>query len=368
MEYVLVGDVNVTGLPIKKNSVEVEEASTTDYISSNVGYRAIPEPIADKIAMKPYVNLKDYIVYYKNRGFSPLSLLFPEEDGLFFKVWNKITGEMSSFDIPEYDNIAEIKAIGNKMLIRHQLKDGILLYDVEYKQQEIICSTNFGDSFSVSGEKIAYTDANYCLIVYDIKSKKKQQIDELGHSPKFVLCGNKLFYYKQKNNDFRVFDADGNRSETLFGMDNYIIEQILSYEDRIYLFLYHISDNYVTLWSINLNDLTDEPIEHFKYYVESSYDLDSQIQIAPYFIYVKAEYGFPVYSFNMNTQKLTQVASECGHTYYEEGGLFKKSSTTYFANHRQVVGDYLYYYRGDDDEDQRLCRVNLANGTEIVIE
>lgn len=370
LDYVLIGAASSKDLPVKNNVVEETIYLNPCCSASDI---KIPERIADKIAMNHYVCLDDYVVYFENWGLIGNAMLCAlskigraqtkEKEG-FFKVWNKTNGEESSFDITDYDSIDAAESSGNQLILHNSRKDGLLLYDVTSKKKTVIC-TDYSDrsGFSVSKKMIAYTDKEGCLLIYDIGSKKKLQVAELGYSGsghKFIMCEEKLLYHNTKDNTFCAFDVETKTHKNLFSMSYHLIMQTVTHNTRVYIFVYHVFDDYVALLSFDLVNLEDKPVEHLRFDVENSFGLERLKQVAPYFIYVKREYKFPVYVFNMDTNEMDQVASECGHIYREEGGLFKKASTTYFANDFQVVGDYLYFIRGESE----ICRINLYNPDE----
>lgn len=350
LEYVLVADATVEGLPIEE-SVATNNADSLMY--GAMSQVEIPEYIADKIAVKPYVNLDDYVVYYhdtKKRGL--LGQLFsseqPEEGS--YKVWNKRTGKETSFDIPEDFCIPKIGGTGNCLLCYESKVKGIVLYDVANSKKEIICPDCSGrGGFYASNGSIAYYDGSY-LVLYNIASKKAIRVTRLDMVQEydFFLCETKLLY--RKDNAINIFDIETQKHTKLFSIRDYCIEQIVAHNDRLFFSVYNVHDNFAALWSIDLRNPPDRPTEHLRFDVENGYWLEWIKQSAPYFVFIKEENAceFPILSFNMDTEEFVQITIE--------------SDANPYINKFHVVGKYLYFIRcGDDDV---LCRFNLSDPNE----
>ena len=361
LEYVLIADATVEGLPKKESATTNDAASLSFSTTSQV---KIPEYIADKIGEKYYVDLDDYIVYSRTFGgnllspFGTINIALsvfkekgPLEDGPF-KAWNKRTGEEFSFDIDSPGWIFNRDAVGTgNYLLLSRPGTGVLLYDVANGQKETICPDCSGrGGLSASDGSIAYYDGSY-LVLYNITSKKAIRVTDLGYTPEkydFFLCGTKLLY--RKNNAINIFDIETQEHTKLFSMSDYCIEQIVTYNDRLFFSVYNVHDNFAALWSIDLRNLPDRPTEHLRFDVENGYWLKWIKQSAPYFVFIKEENSceFPILSFNMDTEEFVQITIE--------------SDANPYINKFQVVGDYLYFIRGEDDKE--LCRFNLSDPME----
>lgn len=367
----IVNAVGKEGLAEKYGFVpEENDEPEEDEVTNSVQSESIAEEIADEIKLHRYTITKDYIVAnIPHYSFTSLLDIWSDDTnkpkGSFY-VWEKQTKKLTTFDIPEWNDVDTMHSCGNLLLLGSRNQKGICVYDIDTKQQRIVCNDySSRHGFSVDHDIIAYMNNEDYLMVYNLTSKKKTYVKELGYTighHNFTLHNKKLFYLNCQDNTFVLYDIETNTESKLFEKSGFTIEQIIPYHNKIYVFLYSVYEHYVVLQSIDVSNPLDAPVEHFSFSTDSSYGIDSQVQIAPYFIYVKPEYKFPVYSFNMNNESLEQVTSGCGHAYYDKGSLFKKSSTTYLLNNFQVVGDYLYFKYDDESNVSRISLVNPGEG------
>lgn len=326
---------------------------------------SIPEAIADKIEFNTYTVTDEYIVANIppkiSYSFFDIDKTSDEPKGAYY-VWNRHSGKLSTFDIPDFSNAETMQSSENLVLLGHWNLKGIYVHNLQNNQQKIICTDCDGyGRFSVHKDNIAYITQDNQLIIYNLTTQRKQKVVEQTYSLRgngYNLYEDKLFYHNCKEDAFSAYDLKTKLHRNLFDMHSFLVEKIVPYQSKVYVFLYNVYENYVALRSIDINNLSIAPIEHFRFSIDCSLGLESQIQVAPYFIFVKPEYKFPVYCFNMSTQILEQIASDCGNTYYDKGNLFRKSSRSYFLNSFQVVGDYLYFQRG---EDREKCRISILN-------
>lgn len=360
LEYILIGEPNVVGLVKQEDSIPHKETYSCD---NNMSYNGISEELADIIGLRPFLSTDDYIVFFDEYHGRPIF----EDEADCFVLCNKHTKEMSPFHISGYDSkwTELLEAVGNKIFLGNG--NNILLYDLETQNSRIIgtnvCSSYY---FSANQEKVVYIDKDNRLLLHNLDSHDTIQIAQNVFNDPITLVDNKVFYTGNVVEDgywqeyFFMYEIDLNKKTKLFGAREESIKQMISYNGILYILGYNVWNESVRFWGLNIDNPKDKYTEIFRFSWKSSSSLEAYIERAPYFVFIKAESGFPMYVFDMESKELKQVASGCGHT-------LKKA---YYTNqYFQVVGEYLYFIKGDDYCGLKdVYRINLLtmDGEKIV--
>lgn len=217
LDYILIGEPSVEGL----------ETSSKDTFSFN-GYESfssfndIPEEIADKIKLKPYIVTDDFIVFDQK-----LYRLEKDIQTDCFSLYDKRTNNISNLYI-QHHNYKFLKFLGsveNKFFWKGYLNStrgdsswGMLVYDIDTRHSKIIENDFFHkDYFSVEGNNIVYFNKNRDLILYNIKSNLKKTIDYCRWIYPIKLINNKIYYkggkYEIKDSEyyFYMYDIDSKK-------------------------------------------------------------------------------------------------------------------------------------------------------------
>lgn len=361
LSYVVINGAKCKGL-IEMDFNDVLNHEEKSNFHEGMGYHCdeIPEKFANIIGLRPFISTEDYVVFFNQFDACCFDYLEKYGDSNCFILCNKQSEEVSTFHIPGYDRewTKLLGSSGNKIFLGSD--DNIILYDIDSKKSLVI-GTNVGSEFyfSVNNERVAYIDKKKRLILYDINSKVTMTIAENVEDP-FVMFDNKLFYDGKivKNGYWEeylyLYDITNKQTIEIYNSKEMMVQQMIGYDDTVYILDYNVWDNTIRLLGFNIYNPQEDPSVFFKFRWNCSSDLKCCIQKTPYFVFIKAESGFPLYVFDMNTKELKQVASGCGHTI---------TGSYYINGNFQVVGDYLYFMKGDDYGFKDVFRIELKKNT-----
>lgn len=212
----------------------------------------IPVELVDYIGYKEYVDLDDYVVWNDYSGavssyeYHNKSVRFFEnkntlkmDAGDQYKIYNKITGEYSSFasySVRPGINIG--KPCHNKMIYRYL--HGLYVYDVDSHKNNCIYEnlSSLSKEFSVNDNKVAFVDGADKIVVLDLNDnkvvfEKKITTPVLLKSYDICLWNGSLYY--EENRKIMKYDFDTKRTMRIY---EYSIPEKESFLADIERFMY----------------------------------------------------------------------------------------------------------------------------------
>ena len=362
LEYMLIGNPQVTGLRIEKpsNCDEDYDVYKEPFVSAYFEEQSISVEVADLIQKNSFVELKDYVVV--TSPFNKLTSI-NKETGEVRQICNdKATGRTAlDGNIVWYT----LHKNGTQRNVIHNLDTD------EIKQLEI--SLSFSTRFSKCDSKILFNMENNILQLFYIQTHETTSlfidgnITEPIKSEHFILTDTKIFYIsKATRGELSMLDSiwrNMSNEGDMHALYCYDLEtqkceelcNLLDYRTYIHNFIYQNETFYLvaTNSAIRCDNQDLMVIEYsalngcrtvFSDRMKSGIACYSH----PYVVYVPEISSFPIYYYNVEKNVSMQIARGCGKSY----------SGSHYVNRFSIVEQWLYYSKGEDEE---IYRIDLEN-------
>lgn len=400
IDYVFIGDPKVNGLHSQTNSLAGSGFTDADSDEDSMTHESplteddITEDLANFIGEHDYVITTDYVVFktfdnhltvnpphFMTNNQLNVSDKF-ERGSKIFGCWSRKDGKIKSFKLDGYSDYEDfLGTIRNKIVLRgsSQSELGVLLYDLETKTSNVICTDWNADSssFSTSNNCICYQDNSDNIKMYDIAADQYKTVVTLDYETAVCLAGSTLWYIEKNLIEKKLirFDLEHNdkRKYDYIDEDNALLginADTIFANDRFCLICNGGDFGLESLYMGTQTRFYKFSFENSK--LEKILSLDGLYYTMPYkknmkyVVSVNQVSDFPANVIDLETGETFVLCKHLGYTRTETHWL-KEDDTYHHAYDISLVGNYLIYEETRGSSTEHYYRINIKNRQKIEI-